>query len=67
MYLDALTELASWFHALDHINYARWNPVHLRDMADLQVKHPEVHKELTAGHFTVRKTKKTFSAIPIGT
>ena len=23
MYLDALTELVSWFHALNHTNYAR--------------------------------------------
>ena len=33
MYLDALTELTPWFFALDHTNYARWIPVHLRDMA----------------------------------
>ena len=33
MYLDALTEIVPWFFALDHINYARWIPVHLRDMA----------------------------------
>ena len=35
MYVDALTELTPWFHALDHINYAQWIPVHLRDMAEL--------------------------------
>lgn len=29
MYLDAITELAPWFYALDN-NYARWIPVHLR-------------------------------------
>lgn len=33
MYLDALTELVTWFHALDHTHYARWIPVHLKDMA----------------------------------
>ena len=32
MYLDALTELVAWFHALDHTNYARWIPIHLKDM-----------------------------------
>ena len=42
MYLDALTELATWFHAMDHTNYARWIPVHLRDMVTLPTAHPEV-------------------------
>lgn len=65
MYLDALTELVPWFYTLNHTNYARWIPVHLRDMAELPNKHPEVYREFTAGHFTVQKTKRVFSAIPI--
>ncbi len=65
MYLDALTELAPWFHALDHTNYARWIPVHLRDMAELPTKHPEVAKNFNAGNFTVQKTKRVFSTITI--
>ena len=40
MYLAALTELVPWFHALDHTHYARWIPVHLRDMAAHPLKHP---------------------------
>ena len=51
MYLDALTELVSWFHALDHTNYARWIPVHLRDMAQLSMKNPDVAKEFNEGLF----------------
>lgn len=65
MYLDALTELVPWFHALDHVHYARWIPVHLRDMAELPTKHPNVYQEFMDGHFTVQKTKRVFSAIPI--
>ncbi|KAL8568634.1 hypothetical protein ACOMHN_035086 [Nucella lapillus] len=41
MYLDALTELIHWFHALDHTHYARWIPVHLKDMTELTTKHPD--------------------------
>ena len=41
-YIDALTELVPWFFALDHTNYARWIPVHLRDMSELPTKHPDV-------------------------
>jgi len=65
MYLDALTEIVPWFFALDHINYARWIPVHLRDMAELPQQHPEIYNEFKAGHFTVQKTKRAFSAIPL--
>ena len=59
MYLDALTELVPWFFALDHTNYSRWIPVHLRDMTELP------QKLINASHFTVQKTKRVFSAIPI--
>ena len=66
MYLYALTELVPWFHALDHTNYARLIPVHLRDMAELSTKHPEVAREFNEGHFTVQKTSnRVFSAIAI--
>ena len=65
MYLDAVTELVPWFHALDHTHYARWVPVHLRDMIALPMKHPDVAREFMAGNFTVQKTKNVFSSIPI--
>ncbi|KAG1697675.1 hypothetical protein GQR58_005903 [Nymphon striatum] len=61
MYLDALTELACWFHAMDHMNYARWIPVHLKDMAELPERHPEVARKFREGSFTVQKTKKISS------
>ncbi|KAG1674197.1 Arachidonate 12-lipoxygenase, epidermal-type [Nymphon striatum] len=65
MYLDALTELACWFHAMDHMNYARWIPVHLKDMAELPERYPEVARKFREGSFTVQKTKKIFSSIAI--
>ena len=55
MYLDALAELSPWFHALNHTNYARWLPVHLRDMVELPIKHPGIAKEFSNGSFTVKK------------
>ena len=30
-YIELLEALAPWFFALDHINYARWVPIHIRD------------------------------------
>jgi len=41
IYLDALTELVTWFHAMDHNNYAHWISVHLRDMVTLPTAHPD--------------------------
>ena len=35
LYVEALESLAPWFFALDHINYARWIPIHIRDMKSL--------------------------------
>jgi len=53
MYPDSLTELATWFYAMDHTNYARWMPVHLRDMVTLPTTHPEVAREFEAGNSTL--------------
>ena len=39
MYLGALTDLTLWFFALDHTNYARWIPVHLKDIVELPTKY----------------------------
>ena len=64
-YLDALTELASCFDALDHNNYARWIQIHLRDIAKLVSEHQDVVAQFIACNFTLQKTKTVFSAVPI--
>ena len=43
LYIDSLTKLAPWFFSFDHTNYARWVPVHIRDMVKLCKVHPEIH------------------------
>ena len=66
LYLSALMAITPWMFALDRTNYSRWLPVHIRDMAELPNKHPHVYKELTSGgKFTVQKTAKAFSSIPL--
>ena len=64
-YFDALTQIVPWFFALDQIHYARWIPVHLRDMITLKDVHPTVFAELMKGNFVVKKTERRFSAIAI--
>ena len=48
-----------------HTNYARWIPVHLRDMVSLNDKHPGVFAEFSKGTFVVKKTTHVFSGIAI--
>lgn len=35
LYVEALEDLIPLFFALDHVNYARWTPIHIRDMKSL--------------------------------
>ena len=35
LYVEALEDLMPLFFALDHVNYARWTPIHIRDMKSL--------------------------------
>ena len=65
LYIDSLTVLVPWFFALNHTNYARWLPVHIRDMMTLAQIHPAVAREFEAGKFVVRKTCHSFSSLPI--
>ena len=65
LYIDSLSQLVPWFFSLDHTHYARWIPIHLRDMISLAVKHPSVYKEFKQGNFTVKKTGRAFSNIAI--
>jgi hypothetical protein len=32
LYIEVLDELCPWFFAFDRTNYARWLPIHVRDM-----------------------------------
>lgn len=61
LYIETLEALVPWFHALDHTNYARWVPVHIRDMKSL----PRAVKEDFQNYWVVSKTKKPLSCIPI--
>ena len=66
LYIDAFTKIFPWFFALDHTNYARWIPVHLRDMVILKDINPKDLKEFLKGNFVVKKTAQRFSTIDQG-
>ena len=54
LYVETLEALVPWFFALDHTNYARWVPVHIRDMKSLP---SAVSKDLQK-YWVVAKTKR---------
>ena len=61
LYVQAGDKLCGWFHTMDHTNYARWLPIHVRDMVELAEKHPQVHAEFQKGNFVVQKSARKFS------
>ncbi|KAL8599464.1 hypothetical protein ACOMHN_029279 [Nucella lapillus] len=63
LYVQVCDELCSWFHVMDHTNYARWLPVHVWDMVQLPEKHPEVYAEFLKGNFVVQRSPHKFSLI----
>ena len=63
LYVESLKALVPWFFALDHQNYARWIPVHIRDMESVPAS---IHKEFEEhDHWVVPNTTNRFSSIPI--
>ena len=65
LHLEVLTALVPWFMALDRINYRRWLPFYLKDMASLKEKHPQLHEKFVEGHFVASRTKARFSAMSL--
>ncbi|MES9884863.1 MAG: hypothetical protein ABW185_28795, partial [Sedimenticola sp.] len=61
LYVEALESLVCFFFALDHYNYARWIPIHIRDMKSLPAAIEDEFKK----HWVVSKTTNRFSYIPI--
>jgi len=64
-YINSLQNLVPWFFVMNRTHYARWVPVHIRDMVELQHNNPGVFQEFSRGRFTVNKTNRSFSAIAI--
>ena len=58
--VESLGRLVPWFFALDHMNYARWIPVHVRALCTTC---PEVYNKFCNGAFTSKKTQRKFSSI----
>ena len=60
LYVEVLEKLTPLFFALDHVNYSRWMPVHIRDMKCLPLPIKEEFEKQC--HWVL---SNQFSAIPI--
>ena len=65
LYIDTLGRLMPWFFTLDHVYYARWLPVHIRDLLALQQSHPYVHREFMKRKFVIQRSFHAFSPMPM--
>ena len=61
LYIEVMEALVQWFFALDHMNYARLLPIHIRDMKSI----PADFLESFQSCWTFQKTIKRFSLIPL--
>ena len=60
--IASLKKALKFCFALDHVNYARWMSVFVRDLENLYVKNPETFCELQA-HLSVKISGAKFSKI----
>jgi hypothetical protein len=60
--VTTLRKLVPLFFALDHQNYARWLPILIRD---LEVLPESIQVEFEKGHWTITRSNRRFSSIPI--
>ena len=65
LYHQSLCELMPFFFANNNVNYARWLPIHLRDVMLLEEAYPQLAAEFHSGKFVVHKSNREFSALAI--
>ena len=59
---DLMVTILSLFFSRDHQNYARWLPIHIRD---LDVLTDSIQVEFDQGYWTITRRNRRFSSIPI--
>ena len=64
LHLEAFAAMLPWLIIYDHTNYAKWGPVYLAEMKNLENTAPEVYAEFTNGNFVVKRSKRRFNQVP---
>ena len=63
LHLSAVAAMTPYFFAMDRHNYARWLPVYLADMHQIESKHPRVYAEFMRGNHVVSRSSHPFSQV----
>lgn len=64
LYLQSMKKMAPVFFALDHQNYARWLPVHIKDMMNLHIVE-YIFQDFQEGRFVLQKSERPFSKLAL--
>ena len=64
LHLEAFAAMLPWLTIYDHTNYAKWGPVYLAEMKNLENNAPEVYAEFMNGNFVVKRSKRRFNQVP---
>ena len=65
LYIQSLVLIVPWVFCLDHYHYARWLPIHINTMLNLNLTHPDIAAEFQSGKFTIQKSNRKFSRIAL--
>ena len=64
LYVQVIDEVCDYAFIFNQTHYSRWLPIHVKDMVELEWKHPDIYREFLNGNFVVQKSRKMFSLIP---
>ena len=64
LHLEGFAAMLPWLTIYDHTNYAKWGPVYLAEMKNLENTAPEVYAEFMNGNFVVKRSKRRFNQVP---
>ena len=65
LFIFCLKKLSNYFFTFNHPNYARWLVRYHDNLLKLKSTHPQIHEEFLKGCFSLKKTTKSFSRLPI--
>jgi len=60
LHLSSVAAMLPHFFAMNRQNYARYLPVYLADMQQLELTHPDVYNEFAAGNHTISHSGQPF-------
>ena len=65
LHLDAVMEAVPFFHVAGKVNYARYSPVYVAEMKQLETAQPMMFEHMMRGGFVVRRSSETsFNSVP---